>query len=392
MSTQPGARARVFSGIQPSGELHIGNWLGAVRTWAAQVAEQKEDLLFCIVDAHAITVEYDPADAPRPHRRHGARPRRLRARPGALHPLRAERRARAHRARLVPSGRHAPRRPAADDPVQGEERRQRARARSGFFTYPVLMAADILLYKATVVPVGEDQLQHLELARETARRFNYPLRRHVPGAEAAAVGRAAHHGPRRAGQDEQIEGQHDRPLRGAATSSGASCGARSPTRSACAGPTPGRPEICNIYTMHKALSTPEQVDLTYKECTTAAARAASTARRSSWRASTGSSSRCAPGAPSSTRTRSAAGGPGDGAAKARRIAEQTMSEVRAAMGLGSRRRHGAEDARRSRSRWRSRWRSSSPPAAATPPRTRRRTAPCASSSTTWRSAERRPRA
>ena len=55
------ARRRVLSGIQPSGELHIGNWLGAVRTWAAQVAEQREDLFFCVVDAHAITVEYDPA-------------------------------------------------------------------------------------------------------------------------------------------------------------------------------------------------------------------------------------------------------------------------------------------------------------------------------------------
>src|SRR6202035_3407015 len=52
-------KPRVFSGIQPSGELHIGNWLGAVRTWATQVAEQKEELFFCIVDAHAITNEYD---------------------------------------------------------------------------------------------------------------------------------------------------------------------------------------------------------------------------------------------------------------------------------------------------------------------------------------------
>src|SRR5579863_6950347 len=56
--TQP--KPRVLSGIQPTGELHIGNWLGAVRTWVTQVAEQKEELLFCVVDAHAITVEYDP--------------------------------------------------------------------------------------------------------------------------------------------------------------------------------------------------------------------------------------------------------------------------------------------------------------------------------------------
>src|SRR5436190_23356076 len=56
------AKKRVFSGIQPTGDLHIGNWLGAVRTWRAQIDEGKEETFFCIVDAHAITVEYEPAD------------------------------------------------------------------------------------------------------------------------------------------------------------------------------------------------------------------------------------------------------------------------------------------------------------------------------------------
>src|ERR1019366_9129800 len=60
------SKPRVLSGIQPTGEFHIGNWLGAVRTWAQQVAAQKEDLFFCIVDAHAITTEYVPAEL---HRR-----------------------------------------------------------------------------------------------------------------------------------------------------------------------------------------------------------------------------------------------------------------------------------------------------------------------------------
>src|SRR5260370_22551336 len=59
----PGAaKLRVFSGIQPTGELHTGNWLGAVRTWVQQVVEQREDLFFCIVDAHAMSLEYDPAE------------------------------------------------------------------------------------------------------------------------------------------------------------------------------------------------------------------------------------------------------------------------------------------------------------------------------------------
>src|SRR5580692_4093128 len=62
MASPPQGKPRVLSGIQPSGELHIGNWLGAVRTWQQQVAEGGEELLFCIVDAHAITVEYEPVE------------------------------------------------------------------------------------------------------------------------------------------------------------------------------------------------------------------------------------------------------------------------------------------------------------------------------------------
>ena len=62
MVSPPQGKPRVLSGIQPSGEFHIGNWLGAVRTWTQQVAEGGEELLFCIVDAHAITVEYEPAE------------------------------------------------------------------------------------------------------------------------------------------------------------------------------------------------------------------------------------------------------------------------------------------------------------------------------------------
>ena len=62
MASPPQGKPRVLSGIQPSGEFHIGNWLGAVRTWTQQVAEGGEELLFCIVDAHAITVEYEPGE------------------------------------------------------------------------------------------------------------------------------------------------------------------------------------------------------------------------------------------------------------------------------------------------------------------------------------------
>ena len=141
---------------------------------------------------------------------------------------------------------------------------------SGLFTYPVLMAADILLYKGTVVPVGEDQLQHPELARATtARRFNHRFGRIFPE-PAARLSKAA----RIMGLDGQSKMSKSKgnalalfepsekfwtKLKGAFTDS------QRVTRK-----DPGRPEVCNIYTMHTVLSSPEEVRLTYTECTTAA--------------------------------------------------------------------------------------------------------------------------
>jgi tryptophanyl-tRNA synthetase len=324
---------RVLSGIQPSGELHIGNWLGAVRTWAAQVAEQKEDLFFCIVDAHATTVDYDPAEL---RHRIGAMACDLIA--CGLDPERCtlfvQSDVREHTelawylAGLTPKG-DLERMTQFKEKSAGKEH-----VSTGLFTYPVLMAADVLLYKANVVPVGEDQVQHLELTREIARRYNRRFGELFP----EPVPRLSQ-APRIMGLDGHTKmskskgntiGLFENPdafwnkLKGAFTD---------PQR--LRRTDPGRPEICNIYTMHKALSTPEQVDLTYKECTTAqrgcidckkilmenferelvplrAKRAALDANPAHVREVLG-----------------------EGAAKARTIAARTMREVREAMGLGS---------------------------------------------------------
>src|SRR5271166_4684816 len=165
-------KPRVLSGIQPSGDFHIGNWLGAVRTWTQQVADGREDLLFCIVDAHAITTEYEPTDLVR---RVEVMARDLVA--CGLDPARCTLFVQSHvrehtelawyLANVTPFG-DLSRMTQFKDKIEKDEH-----VLAGFFMYPVLMSADILLYKATVVPVGEDQLQHLELARDTARRFNY---------------------------------------------------------------------------------------------------------------------------------------------------------------------------------------------------------------------------
>jgi tryptophanyl-tRNA synthetase len=164
-------RERVFSGIQPSGNIHIGNYLGAMRHFVAD--QDKFDNIFCIVDLHAITVPQDPAAL-------RAATRELAAMFFAvgLDPERS--------AVFVQSHVHEHtelgwilgcitsigqlNRMTQFKVKAGEEREE---ASAGLFTYPVLMAADILLYKTDAVPVGDDQRQHVELTRDIAERFNY---------------------------------------------------------------------------------------------------------------------------------------------------------------------------------------------------------------------------
>jgi len=159
---------RVFSGVQSSGAPHIGNYFGAFRQWVAD--QHKADSVFCVVDLHALTIEHDPTQV-------GTRALETASWLFAsgstrdLHRLRAKPRTRAHCLELVARVHRHLRRAQAHDPVQGEEQGQRV-CKRGLFTYPVLMAADILLYDTNKVPVGDDQRQHLELARDIAIRFN----------------------------------------------------------------------------------------------------------------------------------------------------------------------------------------------------------------------------
>ncbi len=161
---------RIFSGIQPTGNLHLGNYLGAIRNWVA--LQNDFDCIFCIVDLHAITLPQDPA-ALRSSTREvaaayvaaGVDPERCTifnqsTVPG--HPQLAW-----LLGCITPLG-------WLNRMTQFKEKagKQRDMAGLGLYSYPVLMAADILLYKATHVPVGEDQKQHLELARDIAGAFN----------------------------------------------------------------------------------------------------------------------------------------------------------------------------------------------------------------------------
>ena len=162
---------RVLSGIQPSGDMHLGNYLGAIRKFVQ--LQDEYDCHFCVVDMHAITVWQDPA----------------KLREQTFHIAAAYLAAGIDPAKAVvfhQSGVHAHAELAwifncvarlgwLDRMTQFKDKagKDKERASVGLYTYPVLQAADILVYKATHVPVGEDQKQHLELSRDIAGKFNH---------------------------------------------------------------------------------------------------------------------------------------------------------------------------------------------------------------------------
>jgi tryptophanyl-tRNA synthetase len=180
-------KTRVFSGMQPSGNLHIGNYLGALKNWVR--IQRDYECIFCIVDLHAITLYQDPAEL-------GAKIRETAALylAAGIDPE--------HCSIMVQSAVPAHAELAwmltCVTPVGWLERMTQYKAKSakqesvgdGLLQYPVLMAADILLYQAGIVPVGEDQAQHLELTRDIAQRFNslYTDTFVVPGTSLPTVG------------------------------------------------------------------------------------------------------------------------------------------------------------------------------------------------------------
>lgn len=261
--------ARVFSGIQPSGELHIGNWLGAIRNWVA--LQDQYECLYCIVDQHAITGTYDPATLA------------LRTREMAIGLLAAgvdpdrsilfvQSHVPAHTTlawlltTITPLG-------ELERMTQFKDKSRRVESiPAGLLSYPILMAADILLYRADLVPVGEDQMQHLELAREIARRWNA----HFAGGEPffPEPDPILSEARRIMGLDGQSKMSKSLGNTIAVTETPEQIWAK--LRPAMTDPArkrredPGTPEICNIYALHRHFSPPETVDLVADNCRNAA--------------------------------------------------------------------------------------------------------------------------
>jgi tryptophanyl-tRNA synthetase len=163
-------KERVFSGVQPTGNLHLGNYLGAISRFVA--LQNDYDCIYCVVDLHAITVWQDPTDLPRATREVtaaflacGIDPKK--------HIVFNQSQVAEH-AELAWVFNCVARMGWLNRMTQFKEKagKDRENASVGLFAYPNLMAADILVYRATHVPVGEDQKQHLELSRDIAQKFN----------------------------------------------------------------------------------------------------------------------------------------------------------------------------------------------------------------------------
>lgn len=255
-----------FSGIQPSGRLHIGNYLGAITQWI-KLQDQYEPV-FGIVDLHAMTARYAPRELP--GRVLDAAASYLAA---GLDPakgiLMVQSQVKEHTELawildcVTPMGR------LARIPTFKEKVRQNPdNVNMGLFAYPVLMAADILLYRSEIVPVGDDQVPHLEFAREVARRFN------------AAFGDTFPEPKEVLGEGARIQG-----LDGASKMSKSldNCLylddpdeviskklSTAPTDPARVRRTdPGNPDICNIFSYHKVLSTADELAACAEGCRTA---------------------------------------------------------------------------------------------------------------------------
>jgi tryptophanyl-tRNA synthetase len=256
----------VFSGIQPSGELHLGNYLGAVRNWVELQGRYR--CFYCIVDYHAITQPYDP----------NAMPARVRAMAVQLLACGID----PDRATLfvqseVPEHTELAWALSAVAPFgelgrmtqfKDKSEHQPDNINAGLFTYPVLQAADVLLYGATRVPVGEDQRQHLELAREIVRRFNARF-----GETFAEPQPLFSTTPKILGLDGQAK--MSKSLGNTIALAESEAAIWDKLRTAATDPArvkrtdPGTPEKCNIYTLHKFFSSAERQAEVHAGCTSA---------------------------------------------------------------------------------------------------------------------------
>lgn len=321
----------LFSGIQPSGEIHIGNYCGAIRNWVRLLDEYES--LFCIVDYHAITIEYDIAqmrrrihDAARVNIACGLEPERCVLFVQSSVPEHTE--LAWVLSTVTPMGDLSRMTQFKEKSRQHEEN-----INAGLFTYPVLQAADILLYKAKAVPVGEDQIQHVELTREIARKFNARFGEVFP--EPAQL--VPTDGARIMGLDGKSKmskslnnyiGVLESPDQIWKKLAPALTDENRKRRT-----DPGNPDICNIYSLHKSFSPADTVSTVDRECRVAGIGCVDCKKMLHQNVVSAL-------APIQEKAAALAAEPDaveavleSGARRAREIATRTMAEVRSAVGI-----------------------------------------------------------
>jgi tryptophanyl-tRNA synthetase len=327
----PQKKGRVFSGARPTGRQHLGNYLGAIKNYVA--LQDDYDCIYCIVDLHALTTVEDTENL-----RQNTLEMALDFLAAGIRPEETIMFIQSHVPQVAelhlilsmvsPLGK------LTDLPTFKEKvRYQPNNVNYGLVGYPVLMTADIVLYKANVVPVGIDQQPHLEYARETVRSFNYRYNTDVliePQMKNTEI-------PKVLGIDgiEKMSKSLNNHIEIAATPEETVRRVRmmmtDPAR--ILRTVPGNPDICNVFTMHRIFSAPDEVAMVDRECRSAGIGCVDCKMLYAKNLNNHL-------APFRAKRDELAKDPGyvkdvldNGAKRASAIAEQTMAEVREAVGL-----------------------------------------------------------
>ena len=262
----------IFSGMRPTGRLHLGNYLGALQNWVT--LQQEYRCIYCVVDVHALTTIESPAETA--EIQPNIRDMTLDWLAAGIDPQQSVVFVQSHvpevmslhtlLSMVTPLG-WLMRVPSFKEKIRQMDQSEES-VNYGLVGYPVLQTADIILYKADTVPVGQDQVPHLELAREIVRRFNNRFGDTFPEPQAKLT-----EDPLIVGLDgrQKMSKSLDNHLELAATPEATA----SRIATAFTDPQrvrrdiPGRPEVCNIYSLHKIFSPAGDLDTVYNECTTA---------------------------------------------------------------------------------------------------------------------------
>ena len=272
MASHQENRGVIFSGMRPTGPLHLGNYVGALQNWVG--LQQDYDCIYCAVDIHALTtIETSEESA---QIRPNIQDMVLDWLAAGIDPQRSIVFVQSHvpevmtlhslLSMVTPMG-WLMRVPSFKEKVRQMDQTEES-VNYGLVGYPVLQTADIILYKADTVPVGQDQVPHLELAREIVRRFNNRYGDTFPEPQAKLT-----EDPLIVGLDgrQKMSKSLDNHLELAATPEETArrvmTAFTDPQR--ITRDIPGRPEVCNVYSLHKILSPANEVSAVYDECTTA---------------------------------------------------------------------------------------------------------------------------